>query len=50
MNTNIRGFFLGGGAFGCIYHIGVIKALYKYKLNDITMYGNSAGALIKEIR
>ena len=46
MNTNIKRIFLGGGAFGCIYHIGVIKALYKYKMNDITIYGNSAGALV----
>ena len=44
MNTNIKRIFLGGGAFGCIYHIGVIKALYKYKIFDITIYGNSAGA------
>lgn len=46
MNTNIKRIFLGGGAFGCIYHIGVIKALYKYKLNNIIIYGNSAGALL----
>ncbi len=44
MNTNIKRIFLGGGAFGCIYHIGVIKALYKYNIDDITIYGNSAGS------
>ena len=42
----IKSIFLGGGAFGCIYHIGIIKALYKHKLFDITVYGNSAGALV----
>ena len=36
---------MGGGAFGCIYHIGVVKALYKHNLFDINVYGNSAGAL-----
>jgi predicted acylesterase/phospholipase RssA len=38
--------YLGGGAFGCIYHIGVIKALYEANINDLVIYGNSAGALI----
>ncbi len=43
MNPNI---FLGGGSFGCIYHIGVVRALYEAELNNLTVYANSAGALI----
>jgi hypothetical protein len=38
--------YLGGGAFGCIYYIGVIRALYEANIRDLTVYGNSAGALI----
>jgi hypothetical protein len=45
MKKNVKNIFLGGGAFGCVYHIGIVKALYKYKM-DVNIYGNSAGALI----
>jgi hypothetical protein len=38
--------YLGGGAFGCIYHIGIVKALYEANINDLVIYGNSAGAII----
>jgi hypothetical protein len=38
--------YLGGGSFGCIYYIGIVKALYEANINDLTIYGNSAGALI----
>jgi hypothetical protein len=38
--------YFGGGTYGCIYHIGVVKALYEAKLNNLTIYANSAGALI----
>lgn len=38
--------YLGGGAFGCIYYIGVTRALYEANIRDLTIYGNSAGALV----
>jgi hypothetical protein len=38
--------YLGGGAFGCIYYIGVVRALYEANIRDLTVYGNSAGALV----
>ena len=38
--------YLGGGAFGCIYYIGCVRALYEANIRDLTVYGNSAGALI----
>ena len=38
--------YLGGGAFGCVYHIGVVRALYEASMNDITVYATSAGAMI----
>jgi len=40
-----KNLYLGGGAFGCIYHIGVIRALYEANIRDLTVYGNSSGAL-----
>jgi predicted acylesterase/phospholipase RssA len=45
MKKKVKNIFLGGGAFGCVYHIGIVQALYKYKMN-VNIYGNSAGALI----
>jgi hypothetical protein len=41
-----KNLYLGGGAYGCIYHIGIIRALYEANIRDLTVYGNSAGALI----
>jgi hypothetical protein len=38
--------YLGGGAFGCIYYIGIVRALYEANIHDLTVYGNSAGALV----
>ena len=46
MKKKVKNIYLGGGAFGCIYHVGVVQALYKYKQMDVNIYGNSAGALI----
>lgn len=43
MNPNI---FFGGGVFGCIYHIGVVRALYEANQTNLTVYANSAGAII----
>lgn len=43
MNQNI---YFGGGSFGCIYHIGVVRALYEANQTNLTVYANSAGALI----
>ena len=41
-----KNLFLGGGAFGSIYYIGCVRALYEADMRDLTVYGNSAGALI----
>ena len=46
MNNLPSNLYLGGGSFGCIYHIGVVKALYEAELNNLTVYANSAGAWI----
>ena len=43
MNQNI---FLGGGSFGCIYHIGIVRALYEANQTNLGVYANSAGALV----
>jgi hypothetical protein len=37
--------YLSGGAFGIIYHIGVVSYLYKHlDIDYVKLYGNSAGA------
>jgi hypothetical protein len=41
-----KNLYLGGGAFGCIYYIGAVRALYEANIRDLTLYGNSAGALV----
>lgn len=38
--------YLGGGAFGCVYYIGMFKAFYEANINDLVIYANSAGALV----
>lgn len=41
-----KNLFLGAGAFGIVYYVGVLRALFEANINDLTLYGNSAGALV----
>jgi hypothetical protein len=45
IRENIKNVYLTGGAFGMIYHVGVMKILRKYDMTNIKLYGCSAGAL-----
>ena len=41
-----KNIYFAGGAFGCVYHLGVANALLEHKISELNVYGNSAGVFV----